>query len=116
MEIEDGLAGHDSHLTSLFATFTRLTRQEEMPMREQLTPGGGGAQGGQVRIVPGKPVFDLHQGSVAGLLANPSHSPQVRSLLGNVPRRLCRIARKIPCLPADPLLPLPRARNRLRSL
>ena len=43
MEIEDGLAGHDSHLTSLFATFTRLTRQEEMPMREQLTPGGGGA-------------------------------------------------------------------------
>lgn len=38
--IEDGLRAHDLRLASLFATFTRLTRQEEMPRVEQLKPGG----------------------------------------------------------------------------
>jgi hypothetical protein len=38
--IEDGLRAHDLRLASLFATFTRLTNQEEMPKVEQLAPGG----------------------------------------------------------------------------
>ncbi|MGE5286531.1 MAG: hypothetical protein ACM3ML_04865 [Micromonosporaceae bacterium] len=38
--IEDGLRAHDLRLVSLFATFTRLTRQEEMPKVEQLKPAG----------------------------------------------------------------------------
>ena len=35
--IEDWMRAHDSRLASLFATFTRLTRHEEMPGFEQLT-------------------------------------------------------------------------------
>lgn len=34
--IADGLRAHDSRLASLFATFNRLTKQEEMPKTEQL--------------------------------------------------------------------------------
>jgi hypothetical protein len=34
--IEDWIRAHDSRLASLFATFTRLTRHEEMPGFEQL--------------------------------------------------------------------------------
>jgi len=34
--IEEALRVHDSRLASMFATFTRLTRQEEMPEVEQL--------------------------------------------------------------------------------
>ena len=37
--IEDGLQAHDVRLAALFATFTRLTRQEEMPKAEELKPG-----------------------------------------------------------------------------
>ncbi len=40
--IEDGLHAHDSRLASLFATFTRLTGQEEMPKVEELKPGRKG--------------------------------------------------------------------------
>jgi hypothetical protein len=37
--IADRLRTHDSALASLFATFTRLTKHEEMPGIEQLNPG-----------------------------------------------------------------------------
>jgi hypothetical protein len=37
--IEEGLRAHDSRLASLFATFTRLNVQEEMPRVEELKPG-----------------------------------------------------------------------------
>jgi hypothetical protein len=36
--IEDGLRAHDGRLASLFATFTRLTGQEQMPELEQFKP------------------------------------------------------------------------------
>jgi hypothetical protein len=44
--IEEGLLSRDPRLKSLFAIFTRLTRQEAMPAREQLRrrrwrPGAG---------------------------------------------------------------------------
>ena len=41
--IEDVLRAHDGRLASLFATFTRLTRQEQMPEVEQLKPMSRGA-------------------------------------------------------------------------
>ncbi len=36
--IEEGLRRHDSRLASMFATFTRLTKHEEMPEVERLKP------------------------------------------------------------------------------
>ncbi len=41
--IEDGLRAHDGRLASLFATFTRLTGQEQMPELERLKPTSRGA-------------------------------------------------------------------------
>ena len=38
--IEDGLTASDPKLTSLLATFTRLTKDEELPRHEQIAAGG----------------------------------------------------------------------------
>ncbi len=60
--IEHGLRTHDSRLTSMFATFTRLTRLDEMPEVEQLKPGRRkasartGRRGAQVRWIAFVPV------------------------------------------------------------
>jgi hypothetical protein len=40
--IESTLLQDDLHLASLFATFTRLAREEAMPATERVTAGGSG--------------------------------------------------------------------------
>jgi hypothetical protein len=85
--IEDGLRAHDSRLASMFATFTRLTRQEEMPWFEQLRPrrrkGGSARRRGSrprsgLRYVAFLPVVlvAVLSAVVIGLLVSSSHNNQ----------------------------------------